>query len=314
MTGLPRIALNGGLVLAALAVAGLRASLKAYWGPEGPVGAGLLFIPPLLLVGIVLTVVVTSGQFDWLPGGRFLGSILVVGYLIGFGAALAIESDAGWVLGLAMVAAVAVVVNAGGSRAVAGVLIAAGAVAGWVVVGRAMSGYLQQQERVEQSKVEQIVRYENEQSDEFRALGKDAPLWNYFSYMYMPNEALRRECREIIASRPDLNERLVEFLRDPVMAHPAINYIGDVAEHPAAELAPAVAAYSDGVLGEYRELLRGKTEITDRTRETVTGIFAAAERLKRGGGDMRAAVREWRDFLRGFKNAGDLVKRAEALL
>jgi hypothetical protein len=38
---------------------------------------------------------------------------------------------------------------------------------------------------------------------EFRALGKDAPLWNYFSYMYISNEELRTQCHEIIASRAD---------------------------------------------------------------------------------------------------------------
>jgi hypothetical protein len=97
-----------------------------------------------------------------------------------------------------------------------------------------------------------------------------APLWKYFGYIYKPDETLRRQCRDIMAHRPDLNQRLIEYLGNPILANSARDYIGEVAENPSAELTPAFARYMDTVLQSYREVLRNETTPTERARQDAT--------------------------------------------
>jgi hypothetical protein len=66
---------------------------------------------------------------------------------------------------------------------------------------------------------------------EFRAPGKEAPLWKYFGCMYNSNAEIRKECHENIATRPDRDARLIEYLDSEVLATDATRYIGEF--HPA---------------------------------------------------------------------------------
>lgn len=51
-------------------------------GPEGPVGAWLLLVPPLFLLAGVLIKLTGSGIFDWMPGGRLTAWAMAAGTCI----------------------------------------------------------------------------------------------------------------------------------------------------------------------------------------------------------------------------------------
>lgn len=327
MAALPKIVLNGLLVLAAICVALLRSTRGKSWGPEGPVGGWLLFIPPLFLLGVVLAAMIGMGRFDWIVGGRPGSVVLLAGFLIGAAAALGFvldQPDAWWqslvgVTPWAMLAGCFLALNSGPSPGpLPKILIAATlgttALAGWVLTGGGAVKYVQRQNQIAWSKVEQSQAFEQQRADEFRALGTDAPLWNYFGYMYMPDESLRRQCRDIMAHRPDLNQRLIEYLGNPILASSARDYIGDVAENPSAELTPAFARYMETVLQGYREVIRNETTLTERARQDATALFAAAARLQKAGGNLKPQVTAWRDYLRTFQNASDLKHAADEIL
>jgi hypothetical protein len=327
MANLSKILLNGLLVLAALSVALLRSTRGKYWGPEGPVGGWLLCVPPVVLFAIVLAIMIGIGRFDWIAGGRPVAAVLLIGFLIAAAVALgyAMDKPDAWWQGLVgvtpwiMLAGCFLALNPGSAPgALPKILMAATlgttAVAGWVLTAAGAVHYVKQQDVIEQSKVENASRYEQEHADEFRALGTDAPLWNYFGYMYLSDEALRRQCRDIIAHRPDLNARLIEYLGSDMLSEPAASYIGAIAENPSAELGPAFARYMQTKLEGYREVLRNEKEFSDRGEQVVTPMFAAAARLQKAGADLKPQITAWRDYLHTFKNAAALEHAANELL
>jgi len=61
------LALDGLLVIAVAFLTGLAAIRGASWRPNGAVGAWLLVVPPFVLLGTVLGVLIISGRFDWVP-------------------------------------------------------------------------------------------------------------------------------------------------------------------------------------------------------------------------------------------------------
>jgi hypothetical protein len=324
---LAKTAFNIALVITAISMVLLRSVRGAHWGPEGPVGAWLLLLPPLFLLGGVLVVMILMGRFDWVLGGRVVSFLLLIGFLIAAAPALWFMFDTGdewwkeWA-GLApwaMLAGCAIAVNielpAGlAAKTAIAATLGSTALAGWALTFYGLVGYVEQQNQMALSAVENERAFESDRAKEFLALGPDAPLWNYFGYMYMSDETLRRECRDIIAHRPDLNQQLIAYLGNPVLAESVRNYIADVAENPSAELAPAFAAYSDSTLKDYREVLRGQSDVTDRARHDIGGILTACNRLQHAGADLKPQASAWRDYLRRFENATDLENQAAEVL
>src|SRR5262249_12607033 len=93
-----------------------------------------------------------------------------------------------------------------------------GSVAGWVQIAVWLSEYSSEQAQLEQSRIKHEQDFQDQRVAAFRALGKDAPLWKYFAYMYISDEALRKECHEIVAGRTDRDEKLVEYLGNEILA------------------------------------------------------------------------------------------------
>jgi hypothetical protein len=284
-------------------------------------------IPPLFLMGGVLAAMVVLGYFDWVIGGRVVSFVLLLGFLIGARTALwfmseTAENDWQSLIGAAPWAILAGCFLAVNPGLPSGVLpktfialtLGTTALAGFVVAGNGLLQYADSQNQLELSKIENEDRYQREHAEEFQALGPDAPLWNYFSYMYISDEDLRRQCRAIMARRPDLNERLIEYLGNPVLSTSVRNYIADVAENPSPELSPAFARYSQTVLQSYREMLQNQTSLSDRSRQDATVLLTAAARLHKNGGNLQPQIAAWRDFLRAFKDSEDLVRKADEIL
>ena len=195
------ILLNVAIVLVGVCLGLLTSVRHAYWGPEGPVGGWLLLVPYLGLVIVLVTaLLVTRGIFSWVPGGHGTRFVIWVGFLITFlvsgyysmsEVATRYEQFAalfGWLL----VVGCFVAVNFPPSTAVRTLLAATlglGGLAGWVQIAVWLTEYTSEQSRLAESKIAHEHEVQDQREAAFRALGKDAPLWNYFGYMYISNEA-----------------------------------------------------------------------------------------------------------------------------
>jgi len=327
MAGFLRFVLNGLLVLTALCLIGIRATRGKSWGPEGPVGGWLLLVPPVFLLGIALASMIQLGRFDWILRSHVAAGGLLIGFLIAATAAMLYlfdepENLVQRLIGTTpflMLAGCFVALNPGASPGLPAKLLIAvtlgmSSLAGWGLAATGAVKWVMRQDEIAQSKDRQAWDTEQRRIDEFRALSPEAPLWHYFRFLYLVDPGLRAQCREVVARRPDLIQQLIEYLGNPMFADEAVNYIGDVAEHPSAELAPALGKHMSAILEEYRELLKGESRFSDRGRETASSLLAAAARVQKSGGDLRPQTTAWRDYLSKFSNASDLAHLAAEIL
>ena len=163
--------------------------------------------------------------------------------------------------------------------------------------------------KIEDGRIESLSGEEGEhlQEVEFRALGKEAPIWRYSGYMYISNEELRKECHEIIAGRADRDAQLIEYLGSEILASDATRYIGEFHPAPGPALAPAFAQRSDLVLSRISEIDAGSDQISERSYADIRDIIRAATRIQKGGGDLTPQMEAWRSYLKRFKNTAELV-------
>lgn len=312
------ILLNGALVVATLNFALLFSVRNAYWGPEGPVGAGLLLIPYVGIPAAVLATLTVRGAFAWVPGGRLTSFSVWVGLVIAFALtgyyAMSVPQTrfeqvaamSGWLL----LAGCFVAVNARSSGASTAFLIAtlgAGGVGGWVQCGGWLKDYFEEQDRATERQIAHDREFQDQLEAEFRALGSDAPLWKYFGCVYNSNEQIRKQCRDIVATRADRDARLSEYLGNDVLASSATQYIGEFHPAPGPELASAFARRSDFLLSQMSDLDAGSDRLSDRSYADVRDAIRAAIRIHSGGGDLTPQLQAWRRYLARMKNAGDLL-------
>lgn len=296
----------------------------AYWGPEGPVGGWLLMLPYLFMAALVTALLIALGTFSWVPGGRWSCFALWVGLMItfsvsGYYSMSEVETKyeqfaalSGWLLLLGCFVAV----NAAPSvttRTVIGATLSLGSVAGWLQMVVWLNQYSSEQAQLEQSKVVHAQEFQDQQAAAFRALGKDAPLWNYLGYMYISNEELRKECHEIIANRADRDEKLIEYLGNEVMASDATRYIGEFHPAPGPVLAPAFAERSDLVLSQIAEV-NDSDQLSERSYSDIQDIIRAATKIQKGGGDLKPQLEKWKSYLKRFKNTSELVAEIDQAL
>jgi hypothetical protein len=189
-----------------------------------------------------------------------------------------------------------------------------GTVAGWVQIAVWLTEYTNEQSRLAESKIAHEQEYQDQREAAFRALGKGAPLWNYFGYMYISNEELRKECHEIMAGRADRDEKLVEYLGNEILASDATRYIGQFHPVPGPALAPAFAKRSDLVLSSIGEVNPDSNQLSDRSYSDIQDIIRAANRIQKGGGDLTTQMQGWRTYLKRFKNTGELVAEIDQAL
>lgn len=321
-----RILLNIAIVLVGVCLAVLTSLRHAYWGPEGPVGGWLLLVPYVgVVIVLVIALLIAPGIFSWVPGDRAARVAIGVGLLVAFlVSGYYSMSDVhtkyeqfaalfGWVL----VAGCLVAVNFRPSTTVRTFVTATlgvGGVAGWVQIAVWLTEYTNKQSQLAESKIAHEQEFQDQQAAAFRALGKDAPLWNYFGYMYISNEELRKECHEIIAERADRDEQLVEYLGNEILASDATRYIADFHPAPGPALAPAFAQRSDLVLSSIGEVNPGSNQLSDRSYSDIEDIVRAATRIQKGGGDLTMQMQAWRVYLKRFKNTGELVAAIDQAL
>lgn len=317
--------LNAVTVLMSVTLGLLSLVRHASWGPEGPVGGWLLLLPYLAIVAVGTAIILAQKTFSWVPGGRWTCFVIWIGLLVTFtvsGYYSMSETEtkyeqfaalSGWLL----VAGCFVAVNAAPSSLSKTALIATlglGGVAGWLQIGVWLTGYAREQAQLEESKIVHEQEFQDQQAVGFRALGKEAPLWKYFGYMYISNEGLRQECHQIIAERGDRDERLVEYLDNEILASDATRYIGEFHPTPGPALAPAFARRSDLVLSQMGEADSDSNQISERSYADIQDIIRAAVRIQKGGGDLTPQMEGWRNYLKRFKNSGDLVAMIDQAL
>jgi hypothetical protein len=319
------ILLNAAVVLVGVGLALLTSVRYAKWGPEGPVGGWLLLVPYLVIVAAVTGILIARGTFSWVPGGRWTCFATWVGLLIAFsvsGYYSMFEAEtkyeqfaalAGWLF----VAGCFVAVNAAPSTTSRMAIIATlglGGLAGWLQMAVWLSEYSSEQAQLEESRIRHDQEFQEQQDAAFRALGKDAPLWNYLGYMYISNEELRKECHEIIAGRADRDAKLIEYLGNETLASEATRYIGEFHPAPGPTLAPAFARRSDLVLSRIGEVNPDSNQISERSYADIQDIIRAATRIQNGGGDLTSQMERWRSYLKRFKNTGELVTELDQAL
>ena len=220
---------------------------------------------------------------------------------------------AGWLL----LAGCFVAVNAAPSTASRTAIVATlglGGLAGWLQIAVWLGEYSSEQAQLEESRITHEQEFQDQQAAAFRALGKEAPLWNYFGYMYISNEELRKECHDIIAGRADRDERLIEYLGNETLASDATRYIGEFHPAPGPALAPAFARRSDLDLSGIGEVNPDSNQISERSYADIQDIIRAAARIQKGGGDLTSQLERWRNYLKRFKNTGELVKQIDQAL
>ena len=317
--------LNAALGLAGLNLALLFATRHAYWGPEGPVGAGLLLVPFVGIAAAVLATLVARGAFAWVPGGHPTSFVLAIGLLIAFAVSgyyamsdaettfRQIAAMSGWWL----LVGCFVAVNATSTLAARAIVIATlglGGAAGWLQAAAWMNEHFEAQNQAAESGIAHDREFQQQLEAEFRALGKEAPLWKYFGYMYNSNQDIRRECQEIIATRADRDARLIECLDNEILASDATRYIAEFHPAPGPALAPAFGRRSDLVLSQISDLVAGSNQLSDRSYADIRDIIRAAVRIQNGGGDLTSQLEAWRRYLARFRNAADLMTPIEQAL
>jgi hypothetical protein len=317
--------LNAAVVLVGVGLALLSLVRHAHWGPEGPVGGWLLLVPYLSLAAAVTAALIACGTFSWVPGGRLTCFSIWVGLLIAFAVSGYYSMSkpetkyeqfaalSGWLL----VAGCFVAVNATPSIAARTAIVATlglGGVAGWLQVAVWLSEYSAEKAQLAESQITHEQEFQDSQEADFRALGKEAPLWKYFGFMYLSNEPIRKECHEIIAGRADRDAMLVEYLGSETLASDATRYIGEFHPAPGPVLAPAFARRSDLILSRISEMNTGSDQISDRSYADIRDIIRAAAKIQKGGGDLTPQIQRWRTYLKGFKNTAELVAEIDQTL
>lgn len=317
-----RLLLNTGVVLVGVCLALLFAARHAHWGPEGPVGGWLLLVPYLFLAATVTAILIALGTFSWAPGGRGTCFLLWLGLLIVFAVSGYYAMDdvetkyeqsaalSGWFL----LAGCFVAVNAAPSKAAKTTIaltLGLGGAMGWLQVLFWLSECSSQQAQYEESRIKHEEEVQQGREVEFRALGKDAPFWKYFGYMYISNDELRKECHEIMAARADRDASLIDYLGNEILASDATRYIAEFHPAPGPALAPAFAQRSDLVVGQISEVNSGSDQISDRSYSDIKDIIDAATRIQKGGGDLAPQLQRWRIYLGGFKNTAELVSEID---
>jgi len=285
----------------------------------------LLLVPYLFVAAAVTAALITRGTFSWVPGGRLTSFSIWLGLLVaftvsGYYSMSRVETKyeqfaalSGWLL----LAGCFVAVNAAPSIAARTAVVATlglGGIAGWLQVAVWLSEYSNEKAQLAESQIAHEQEFQDSQEAEFRALGKEAPLWKYFGYMYISNVELRRECHEIIAGRADRDEKLVEYLGNETLASDATRYIGEFHPAPGPALAPAFARRSDLILSRIGEVNPDSDQISERSYADIKDIIHAATRIQRGGGDLTPQMERWRSYLKRFKNTAELVAEIDQTL
>ncbi|TDU31784.1 hypothetical protein DFR24_1166 [Panacagrimonas perspica] len=317
------ILLNVLLYLLLASLVGLIATFMKTprFGPEGPVGVWLVFVPSLALALLFLAIGSLSGHFAWILDNRFVWLMLSVGILVCLGMALfsLLDRGASRALGIAMSGVVGAACllslhpDGGATRRIAAlVLFGLPALAGLALLLKALvDTALRRKRRFEaDERAFEEARKQRAQwdIDNFATLPVDAPFFAVSQYLWSPTESVQAEARARLAARPDLEAQMIECLGVDGADAAVAGYIAYVEPRPSPTLAPAYAAFLDRQLASWKSTrLIGSNPA--QWEPNLSSWFDAAERLQAAGGDLRPSLTAWREALAVIPGFEGLTQR-----
>ncbi len=300
-------------------------------GPEGPVGAWLIAVPPVIFTTILLFVTIARGRFDWVPGGRFVCCVLVAGVLVTLVTVMFVDFDrnktfwhelAGLVPFLLLAACLWAVhgfenvIPRTAGRAGAGAILGLAAAFGWGLMLFGFVQYVKKETQLAEEKAVKEKAFQEERAAQdlakFRALPDDTPLPDLLEFIYSWSDAVQNESRAKVAARPRLEDELIEGLTAP-WSDSAVLYIGNVAPKASARMAPGMAI----VLEQQLEVWRSTFEYdpyAGKWEPNVSRYIEAADKVQIAGGDLKPQVQAWYDLVRKAKGMEGLSMRIKMIL
>jgi hypothetical protein len=298
-------------------------------GPEGPVGVHMVTGPIALLQVAAIALLIADGGWDFFRHSAVVYGISLVGYFAAMTllpiAALPPQRNRTYAQGATLVtlaaglAAAAVAIPEDSPvalRAATGAVLALPALGGWgILVALVVQSQVNTVRRAA-ADAERLDTFEREQAafdaGEWAKLPPDAELWQLIPYTHSRNENVRRECRERIAARPDLEADMIELLGTGWAEH-ALAYLRDAYPLPRAPLAPAYGAFLEKQVVTWSATLphdpnAGSWELN------LLPMFDVAEQVVADGGDLREPLEKWRELLASSRGLGRAESAVERLL
>jgi hypothetical protein len=316
------------LIMTFLSTIGGIALLKQASGPEGPIGACIVFVIPCILITIMFLIFAAKGMMHFIPGGRPVQFIAAVGIIIVFGISLFGSVDHGdsipqkllLVLSFLLLAGSIFVIhqinmqNKNLANWIGIILFGGGALIGWGLTCKALFFYMQKSLNESIMQAEEEDEWEGEfiqkQADEYAALETDSPLFKLLGFTVSANKQVQQDARNRVKSYPKLDEQLIELL--DVNNEEAIKYIANAYETPPATLAPAWGKLLERKLKTWDSLQydehAGKWELNLRD------YFDGAKKIQDSGGNMKPQLQLWHDHLKKCKGLGNLTDFVKTLL
>ncbi len=317
--------LDGLLFLALLSTIGASAGMRGHWGPEGPVGAWVLFFFPCLLAAILLATFASRSMLDFVPGGRPVQFVAAAGILVALSVAFLGTLDGKEdVLTRALGATpylilfgCLVLIHRAQLPAVAAwiptILLGVAALAGAGVIGFTAAASVKSsfEQSAERSQKEQAseTEFERQEVAEYEALPADAPLASLLRLTWSRNAKVKALARQRVAQGAGLddapNDLLVAGNED------VIHYVSFVYEKPSAKLAKGWAAMLERQRKAWDVLQYD--EHAGKWEPNLSAYFEGAEKLQRAGGDLKPQLRSWYELLSKSKGLGNVAAFVKTL-
>ena len=293
-------------------------------GPEGPVGAWLVFLPPLGLAAAALFLMTVRNHLDWIPGGALVRFLAILGVLTAFVMAMiasldsrnALWSTAGKFAPALILIGCALAVHARQFAVpwVAGILFALAAVSGWGLWGFGLVAKIrsdmEQAEAAAKAEAQRESEYEAQEVTEFRALPGDADLSTVMRYTWSRNATVSEEARARVNVWPGLDDAMIELLNKD--SENVVTYVSHVMAKPPAKLAPAWGAMMERQL-KYWDVLQ-HDEYAGKWEPNLSGYFEGARKIQESGGDLKPQLTAWHAFLHKCKGLDNLATYVGSLI
>ena len=295
-------------------------------GPEGPVGAHMVTAPLALLQAVALGLAIHAGAFDAVALPRAFPYALLPGFVVTLTVLPIVAIGRQRSAALARAALVAtwlagvVAINAPASPSMAGV--AAGVplglvgLSGWLLVLGLVLAQQRAALRRAGEAVERQSEFEKERAawdrGEFAKVPANPELWQLIPFPHSPAKDVQAACLQRIAALPELERETIELLGTGWAEH-ALHWLRDFYALPPAPLAPAYARFLDEKFEGWRSRLANDPS-AGGWEVNLQVYFDVAEKIAAAGGDLRAPLARWREFLAATRGLGGLARRIDGIL
>jgi len=291
-------------------------------GPEGPVGFHMVTAPLALLQVIALAIAIHRGVFDFLQAGRPIVYLLLIPYLIGitilpvFGLDRGITGPLSKFAMAAVIVACFVSVNRFPGLFLSAAVLALSSLGGLTAVGALLKQNFENSIRAATADQERMTAFEESQSKfqaaEWAKLPENPELWQLIQFTHPFDKELKRKCLEKIAALPELEQKTIDLLGTGWADH-ALAYIDDHYPLGYEPLAPAYAAFLDKELKKWDPQLRNNPH-AGNWAINLYRHFTVAEKIVKGGGDLKAPLERWLKLFTEAKGMGELKHRVKGML